>query len=189
MSNKYTLKIATEEEIDGILALQALYHISNVSPENRSNGFVTTPFTVAQLQDIIAQQGLFVALADNKVVAYVFAGSWQYFSQWPIFVDMIANLPQIQFAGIQATEQNSFQYGPICIHDDFRGSGLLVDIFEFMRINMLPKYSLALSFINKLNLRSLNAHTKKLNWSVLREFQFGEHEFYFIAYEMSKSGN
>ena len=188
MELNYTLKIADVSDIEGVLVLQSLNHISTISPENLSNGFVTTPFTVSQIQEIISQDGLFVALNDvQNVVAYVFAGSWQYFSQWPIFEDMIKRLPLLEFDGIQATIHNSFQYGPICIHHDYRGSQLLIDLFEFMRISMESKYTLGLSFINKLNLRSHKAHTQKLNWTVIDDFTFNNHEFYFIAYNMNLS--
>jgi hypothetical protein len=181
MSNQISYHLATNDDIEGVLVLQSLYHISQMTPQEMSGGFVTTPFSVEQILEIISQDGLFVAKQKTRVVAYIFAGSWQYFSKWPIFEFMITKLPNLSFDGVELNVENSFQYGPICIHQYFRGTQLFVDFFEFMRNKMKEKYPIALSFINKLNERSFKAHTNKLDWNVIDDFSFNEHNFYFIA--------
>jgi hypothetical protein len=55
------LQIANLYHIDGILALQELYLVDNLSLNKKQAGFVTTRFTTDQLKDIIRKQGLFVA--------------------------------------------------------------------------------------------------------------------------------
>lgn len=44
------------------------------------------------------EQGLFVAKQDGKVVAFVMAASWQYWSPWPLFAHMIDKLGDYEFA-------------------------------------------------------------------------------------------
>jgi hypothetical protein len=84
------------------------------------------------------------------------------------------------------TTTNSFQYGPICIHADYRGKGLIKPLFELMRINMVEKYALGLTFINKKNIPSLKAHTAKLNWTIISDFLFNNNEYFILAYDMTK---
>ncbi len=57
----------------------------------------------------------------------------------------------MSFNGQKITTENSFQYGPVCLDEKYRGSGLLNLIFEEMRIEFYKKYPISLTFINKIN--------------------------------------
>lgn len=181
------IRSATIDDIQGVLDLQKQYLFSNLKEEERKSGFVTTPFTKEQVEIIISEDGLFIALDNERVVAYIFAGSWSYYAQWPIFPYMTSFFPQVTFPGHDLTTENSFQYGPICIDKDYRGGDLLKSLFEVMRIDMLKRYPLAATFINKVNTRSLKAHVSKLGWSIVGEFQYNSQEYFILVYDMSKS--
>jgi GNAT superfamily N-acetyltransferase len=187
MTENIQLEIAKLSDIDGVLALQELYLVANLSEEEKASGFVTTPFTVVQLTEVIHQNNLFIAKDNNKIIAYIFAGSWDFFRQWPIFNYMSSLFPELNFLDFEITTTNSFQYGPICIHKEYRGKGLITRLFEFMKTHMLQKYPLALTFINKINIRSTKAHTEKLKWTIIGNFQFNNNEYYILAYEMNKA--
>lgn len=187
MAENITLKIATLQDIEGVLSLQELYLVSNLTEAEKKFGFVTTPFTVAQLTEVIGNKGLFIAKDNHKVIAYIFAESWAFFNQWPIFNYMSSLFPNLSFQGFKTiTTTNSFQYGPICIHADYRGKGLIRPLFELMRSNIIEQYPLALTFINKKNIPSLKAHTEKLQWSLISEFQFNNNDYFILAYDMKK---
>lgn len=182
-----TLLIANEWHIDGILALQELYLVDNLSPEEKQAGFVTTRFTIDQLKSIIDQKGLFIAVDKEQIIAYIFAADWDYYCQWPIFRHMITYFPDLQFNNFAINTTDSFQYGPICIHADHRGKGLIVPLFEFMRTEMVIRFPLALTFINKSNIPSLRAHTTKLNWSTIGDFEYNSNQYAILAYDMQES--
>jgi hypothetical protein len=187
MQQDLVISIATPKDIDGVLALQGKYLVANLSDEEKKEGFVTTPFTTTQIEQIIKENGLFVATNNQGVVAYVFAGSWNYFSQWPIFTFMTNRFADLSFMNVAPTTNNSFQYGPICIDKPFRGSGLLNDIFEFMRLSLKEKYPISITFINKINERSIKAHVNKLGWTIVDEFDFNNNHFLMLGFDMSKS--
>lgn len=84
-----TILPATPAHIPGIITLQNKYLFAHLTPEERKKGFVTTPFTESQIKDAMDDTGLFIALEGEKLVGYVFAGTWAYFSAWPIFPFMI----------------------------------------------------------------------------------------------------
>ena len=85
-----TTRNSTIEDIPGVLSLQERNLYANLTIQEREKGFVTTPFTVPQLEAIIQLNGLFVATnKQGKIIAYVFAGDWDYFSQWDIFLSLI----------------------------------------------------------------------------------------------------
>lgn len=183
-----TTRIGTTNDIDGILALQEKNLYSKLKEEERKNGFVTTPFTVNQIEDILKQNGIFVAInEDLKIVAYAFAGSWKYFEQWEIFNYMVSRFSKLSFNGKEITTDNSFQYGPVCIDKNYRGKGLLNQIFEEMRLEFLKKYPISVTFINKINIISEIAHTKKLGWEIIDEFQFNNNNYIGLAFDMKNS--
>jgi hypothetical protein len=180
------IRNATNKDIEGVLSLQAKYLFANTPEKERENGFVTTPFTIEQIENIIAQDGLFIAI-DNKVVAYAFAGSWEYFSQWAIFPFMAIRLNNYNLENEKVTTNNSFQYGPICIDLSYRGSGLFQQLFEFMRIAMKKRYPIGITFINQINKRSYEAHTKKLGMKIVDEFTYNDNNFYGLTFDTNVS--
>ena len=180
-------RLATTHDIHNVLALQKLNLFDNLTEEEREDGFVTTPFTYTQIREIIGLKGLFVTEIEEEIIAYAFAGSWKYFSQWKLFKVMIASFPKLIFDGKRINTQNTFQYGPICIHKNFRGIGVLQSLFEKMRLEMLKKYPISITFINKENKRSLFAHTQKLNWEVIDEFQFNDNTYLTLGFDMKNS--
>ena len=181
-------RIGNKSDIEGVLSLQEKYLYRNLNDTERKSGFVTTPFTVSQIEEIIKQNGIFIAEnEDDVIVAYAFAGSWKYFEQWEIFNFMVSRFPSLSFNGKKITTVNSFQYGPVCIDKSYRGNGLLNLIFEEMRIEFLKRYPISVTFINKVNAISTAAHTKKLGWEIIDEFQFNNNTYIGLAFDMKKS--
>lgn len=184
MLENVVLEIAKTSDIIGILELQELYLVSNLSDEEKVAGFVTTPFNEELLEYVISQKGIFIAKLYNKIIAYAFAASWDFFARYPIFEYMITLFPRFEFRNLELNTTNSFQYGPVCIHKDYRGQGLIKILFEFMRINTLEKYPLSVTFINKINIPSTKAHVEKLKWTIIDEFSFNNNEYIVLAYDM-----
>ncbi|HCY01184.1 MAG TPA: GNAT family acetyltransferase [Bacteroidales bacterium] len=181
-------RIGNRNDIGGVLFLQDKYLYSKLNEAERKEGFVTTPFTVNQIEEIIEQNGLIVAEnEDNIIIAYAFAGSWKYFAQWEIFNFMVSRFPKLSFKGNKITTENSFQYGPVCIDKKYRGSGVLNLVFEEMRIEFLKRYPISVTFINKVNAISTKAHTKKLGWEIIDEFQFNGNTYIGLGFDMENS--
>ncbi|MCR6650207.1 MAG: hypothetical protein NVV73_01315 [Cellvibrionaceae bacterium] len=98
------IRLANASDIPAVLALHQRYHLSSIHPDDLAHGFVTTAFTNAQLQYLIeVEKGLFIACEGNAVAAYVMAASWQFWSQWPMFVHMIEGLPYLDYRGQSLT--------------------------------------------------------------------------------------
>ncbi|HEX8427953.1 GNAT family acetyltransferase [Hymenobacter sp.] len=185
---KDEIKVATLDDIEGVLALHKKYQIDTILEEDKKDGFVTTSFTREQLTKLIEEeQGLFIATEGEAVIAYVMSASWQFWSAWPIFSHMVEQLPNLEYAGHKLSVDNSYQYGPVCVDKVYRGSGLLESIFDFARERMSYRYPILLTFINKINTRSYTAHTQKLGLDVLAEFNFNNNQYFELAYDTSKA--
>lgn len=178
---------ATLKDIDQVSELQQLYHVSTISDDDRSDGFVTTLFTKEQFTELIQKEnGLAIACDGDKVVAYAMAASWDYWSKWPLFQYMIKDLPDTTYLDQVLSMENSYQYGPIAIHKDYRGTKVLPNLFEFSRIQMNKRYPILITFINQINPRSYNAHVKKLELDVIKSFEFNNNQYYELGYDTSK---
>ena len=176
------LKVAEPGDIDPTLALHYKYQIDSIAEEDKADGFVTTPFSKAQLAALIsAENGLFIAKEGERVFAYVMAASWAFWSAWPMFAHMIADLPNLTYAGQRLTVDNSYQYGPICVDKSKRGNGLVKAIFDFSKAEMAKRYPIMVTFINKNNPRSHAAHTRKLGMDVIDEFEYNNNHYYELA--------
>lgn len=181
-------RIGHTDDIPGILSLQEKYLYRNLNALERQKGFVTTPFTSSQIEDILQQNGVFIAENENEgIVAYAFAGSWTYFEQWEIFNFMVSRFPKLSFHGTPIITENSFQYGPVCIDENYRGKGVLNQLFEEMRIEFFKKYPISITFINKVNIISEKAHTKKLGWEKIDEFEFNNNTYIGLVFDMKNS--
>ena len=181
-------KIAQIEDIEKVLELHSKYHIDSIRQEDKKDGFITTAFTKEQMIDLITlEQGLFIALENEKIVAYVMSASWNFWSRWPMFAFMVEDLYNLEYLGQKLTIQNSYQYGPVCVDKEYRGSGVLEKIFDFARENMAKRFPILVTFINKINPRSYEAHTKKLKLEVIKEFSYNNNNYYELVYDTSKS--
>ncbi|WFA07760.1 GNAT family acetyltransferase [Tissierella sp. Yu-01] len=176
---------ATLNDIPAIAKLQEKYHVLTISEEDKPDGFVTTLFTEEQFKRLIEDEnGLAIACDGEKVVGYAMAASWEYWSEWPLFQHMIKDLHNTTFMGQVLSTKNSYQYGPICVHKDYRSSDVFPNLFEFSRTQMQKRYPILITFINQINPRSYKAHTK-IGLDVIKPFEFNNNQYYELGYDTS----
>lgn len=181
------LQVATLNDIDQILSLHSKYQIDTIEPKDKIDGFITTSFTKKQLEELIKEeQGAFIAIQNDKVVGYVMSASWQYWSKWDIYVYMASELPNIKYKNTHLTATNSYQYGPVCIDKNVRGSGVFEKLFYFALSRMEKRYKFLVTFINKINTRSYEAHTRKIGLDVVCEFEFNNNHYYELVCDTCK---
>lgn len=179
-------QVATFEDLDQVEELQKKYHVDTISEEDKKDGFVTTLFTRKQFEELIEKEsGLIIAKDGEKVIAYAMNASWEYWSAWPLFQHMIGDLDGTSFNGINLNTKNSFQYGPVSIDKNYRGNGIIENIFEFSRKSFKDKYPVMITFINKINPRSLHTHTEKIGMEIIKSFTFNDNNYYELGYDMN----
>ncbi|WP_425539213.1 GNAT family N-acetyltransferase [Microaceticoccus formicicus] len=180
-------RCANAEDLEGIKELQQKYHVSTIKEEYKKDGFVTTLFTDEQFLALIEKEnGLVIALDGDKIISYAMSASWEYWSEWPLFRHMIQDLPNTEYLGQRLSTENSYQYGPVCIDMEYRGRGVLENIFEYSRRLMVKRYPILITFINQINPRSLKAHTDKVGLDLIKTFDFNDNHYYELGYDMNK---
>jgi len=181
-------KIAELSDIEATLKLHAKYQVDGILDEDKKDGFVTTSFTKEELTELITkEQGLFIVKEGEAVLAYVMAASWDFWSRWPMFAHMIKDLPNLEYLGQRLSTENSYQYGPISIDKSVRGTSILNNIFNFSLWHMSKRYPILVTFVNKINPRSYEAHKRKLGLEVIQEFSFNGNAYWEFVYDTSKA--
>ncbi len=180
------LKIATLSNVEEILNLHYRYQVDSISDEDKADGFITTAFTEHHLTNLIQdEKGLFIACIDDKIVAYAMAASWGFWLQWPLFEFMVKSLGDSTCLNHNITVENSYQYGPVCVDKSVRGLGVFEKVFSFALSEMAKRYPIMVTFINKINPRSFEAHTRKTDLKVIKEFEFNNNCYYKLACKTS----
>lgn len=174
--------LATMDDFDGILALLKANHADNLTPEEKTEGFVTTNFTREQMETLIVQEkGVVIAKENGRVVGFATAAPWDFWAQWPLFTYMIDHLEEYTFQGKTLTVENCYQYGPVCVDRAFRGTGLFQKLFYASLESMAYRFPVMATFINQVNPRSYRAHTKKVPMDTCGTFPFNGNQYYLMA--------
>lgn len=182
-----TYQVATENDLNEVLILHSKNQLDTMSEEDKEDGFITTAFTKELLLDLIErEEGLFIAKQGDEILAYVMSGSWHFWSQWPMFQHMIKGLGDLTYLNQTLSTENSYQYGPVCVAKECRGSGVLEGIFDFARQKMALRFPILVTFVNKVNSRSVEAHRRKLGLDVIQEFEYKGNQYYEMVYDTSK---
>jgi len=176
------IRAAAVEDIEGVLALQELNLVTNLSEEQKKEGFVTTPLSHGQVKELISIQGLAVIEESEKILGYAVAAGWNYFKGRPMFDYMLERFQRITYNGIRITPENSYEYGPVCVDTSLRGTSAFPKLFAKSREMMAPTYLIGTTFINKVNDRSFQAHTRKANLDLIDEFEFNGNDYYGLAF-------
>lgn len=178
-----TIKQATKEDIEAIMQLQEKYHVSNLTEvEKQTKGFVTMKVTHEQFTHLTSNGGVFIAVTEtNKLAAYALTSDWAYYGQWPIIQLMESLLRGFSLEKMAITTKNSFQYGPVCIDEAYRGQGILGQLFTAIQSVYAGDYMFAITFINKQNERSMRAHARQTPLSIVGDFKFNDNEYWALA--------
>ena len=177
-----TIRQATLKDLDAILKLQEKYHVSNLTElEKQQKGFVTMRVTPEQFTQLINNQGVFIAKEKRQLAAYALTSAWDFYRQWPIINRMEDILPTLKLNGQAITTKNSFQYGPVCIDEAFRGQDILTRLFQTISKVYGAQYDYVITFINQSNERSLRAHAKKTPLSIVGTFEFNNNQYNALA--------
>lgn len=180
-------RAAILKDIPGILLLEKKYHANSISEEDKKDGFIGTFFSEGKLKRLIEEEkGLSVACDGDRVVGFAGSAAWSFWSAWPVFHPMIEDLPNITYKGVVLSIDNCYQYGPACIHKDYRNTEVLPNLFECSRLLMKDRFPILVTYVDKTNKRSFQAHSRKLELDVVKELEFHGNKLYVLCYDTAR---
>ncbi len=179
---KIVYRRATPEDYPSILAL----HHSNLrdilTEAQRKDGFLSMPVTVEQIAAANEDLAVIVADRDGSILGELFATTNEQAAQFPLLRRMMELYDTTLFMGKPLSEYRTFLYGPVCVAREARGTGVLESLFREMLRHFAGRYEVGTLFIDKMNERSIQAHTRKLGMQVLRPFDFAGRSYLLLAF-------
>lgn len=163
LQSRIQCRLAHATDIPAVKNLLDRYHVKNLSEQQRGDGFVTTDMTEQQLLDLcLHEQGIIIAedLSSQQLVGLLLGESWDFLAPWPIFAYLSARLSDYQLQQQPLNRASSYQYGPICVAEQFRGLGIGEAMLSLQRKHFSDRYAVMATFINVLNARSLAFHLR-----------------------------
>jgi hypothetical protein len=179
-----TVEIGRTDTADygGILAIQARYLVGNLSPEERKDGFLSAEFSLEQIAAMASDLGIVAARSDGEVVGFMCASRMDFVPRPTILDSMLKCLDGVALDGRSPTEDPTFIYGPVCLDREYRGTGLLRQMFERLKKDFVSYYELGVAFVAVSNPRSLNAHVNGLGMTAAGLFDYGGNRYHALVF-------
>ncbi|MEN2401191.1 GNAT family N-acetyltransferase [Flavobacterium sp. MC2016-06] len=164
-ASNITIRIASKEDLDGILKIQAENQVSQ-------GGKLSAALKRDLILEMMSDMPQIVAIIDNEVVGFLLTTSKAVNQKNKL---AIVDAMSASYSG----SENAYIYGPICINRDQRGKGFAQLMFnELLRLE--PNRE-GILFIKDDNEASLKAH-EKMGIHKKGSFTFGNNDFSVLAY-------
>lgn len=181
----FTIRLAGPTDIAALMGLETRYHISNLDPGQRADGYMSILHSARWFTDAIGARGIHVAESDSAVKGFIVV------SPAPTRVDpgvgpitrSVLELAEVlDFRGIPIARQRWAFRGPVLIDTSLRGQGIYNAFNDVTRAAYRDRYDIGVLFVAVDNPRSLHTTTTKLGAQVLAEFDADGRRYHFLAY-------
>jgi hypothetical protein len=184
-----TVKIVIGKAVEGdygdIINLQTKYYLTNLTEEQRKDGFLSAEFSMSQIAAMANDLGIFVARDKERIIGYVGTSRIDLVPRPPILDAMADSIKGAYMAAHKLSEMNLFVYGPVCIDELYRGLGILRRLYEAVIIHTKSLFDGGVAFISTENRRSFGAHVKGLGMEDMGQFTFGSSSYHLVGFVSS----
>jgi predicted GNAT superfamily acetyltransferase len=175
---------AAPEDYPSILRLQSANDITNLSDEERKEGFLSAQFTPEQTAQIAEDLGTMVAVVDHELAGFLCAFRREFDTGSPVIAKMIESYDRVTFEGKPLSFFNSYIYGPVCIARQHRRRGLLRGLYEAQKKDLAGRYEVGVAFVSRSNPHSLQAHVAGLGMIEVGDFELKGNVYVILAFRM-----
>jgi hypothetical protein len=167
-------------DYDQMVALQEANLVSNLSTDQKSDGFLSRTFNAAELAAMNEDLCIIVCSDNGEIKGLLATGTTDYNKQFDLPSAMIARYQNAMFAGKSLADWVSFVAGPVVIDKSARGTGAFEGLYNELFLTLPPSYEVAVTLISTTNGRSLKAH-EKLGYEKVDRFTWNDLEFDLLA--------
>ena len=186
MASDLAIRLATRQDIPGLMALAERYYVGNLDPSEQSKGFLSVLLSEDWFTWAVDSSGVHVAVTDDgAVVGFVGTTDPPVDGQAgssPIVRAMLDLAGTLEFNGKPIAQQRFAFRGPVCIDEAARGRGLYAEFNAATSAAYRDRYDLGMLFVAADNPRSLHTTTTKLGAQSLAVFEVGSRKYHFLAF-------
>ena len=171
----------TEEDLEGVLALQALNLPGIISQEEAlEQGFLTVVHELDLLRDMNSPYPHTIAKAGDQVVGFTLSMTEDFKERIPILIPFFERIRLLEWDGQPVTAFRYILMGQVCVAKNHRGQGVFEGLYRKMQERMAPYFDLILTEISERNTRSLRAH-EKVGFVEMTRFQAPDGERWVVV--------
>lgn len=162
--------VDNDSQLAGILALQKLNHVSEISIETKNTqGFVTVRHDLPLLQTMNNSARQIIALENEAVIGYALVMPKELKLQIPVLMPMFDMFGKISYKQKKLSELNYYVMGQVCIAEAFRGKGIFEKLYSKHRETYSSTYDLCVTEVSTSNQVSMRAH-EKVGFQIIHTF-------------------
>ena len=156
------LKTATtDQHFIEILALQKENLYSSISEQQQEQeGFVFAEHTLELLKKMAGHLPQVIATCSDRVIGYNLAMPVAMRNELSSLIPMFNEFERCSYHGELLASYNYMVGGQVCVHKNFRGQGLLSQLYHETRNKLPDSYQLCVTEISARNINSLKVHQK-----------------------------
>lgn len=165
MTDSITVKVASINDLDGIIKLQTANQTSQ-------GGTLSGGLTANQIQEMMTDMPQIITIINNEIVGFLLTTSQR--------VNNTRKVPIVDAMSASYTDSpESYIYGPICVSQTQRGKGLAQLMFKEL-LKLEPNRE-GILFIKSDNIASIKAH-EKMGMHKVSSFHFNNADFDVYSY-------
>jgi hypothetical protein len=185
MSNSIQYRQARASDFPSIIALQSQNLRWNLDEFQQQQGFLSVEYREQDLTAINDGLGVYVAVENEKLLAYAMAETNAFAAQVPLIAHMASRFPNLKLDERPLESFRYFIYGPVCIDRNARGRGLLSGLLQAMSSALSAEFDVGIAFISQINVHSYHAHVRKNRMIPIDEFEFDNCKFWTVAFRLT----
>ncbi|TQI80190.1 hypothetical protein FHU10_4950 [Serratia fonticola] len=176
------IRQAVPNDYPAILALQAQNTPEHLSAEQRQQGFIVSQMNDKQLASINSGLGILVATEGEQLAGFVCLMSTDAQPRPAVVDAMLQTLASQSLDGLPLSQQRVFLYGPVCLSAEWRGKGVLRQLFDAVKAHTRHHFDIGALFVNDDNPHSLDAHVKGLGMTALTRFHCNNQSYQLVVF-------
>lgn len=163
-------RVASEQDLNGILTLQQKNLRKNISPETaQQQGFVTAEHSFELIKKLNENEKSIIAKDGDTVVGYALVMLPDFKGQMSVFDGLFETLDHLLYEAKPITTYKYVVVGQLCVGDGYRGVGLVNMLYNFYRESLENTFEICVTDISSKNERSRKAH-EKAGFQVIQSF-------------------
>lgn len=170
-SNMIEYKVADDADIEGARLLLDENFRGTLDTDEMKDGFISVRFSFDDLKEMANDGITIVARAGDKIAGVLCTQTCDYnLRKVPLGARLIGAMQDKLISGVPIEADKSLVCGPVCISKDFRGQGVLVKLYDALKIAAAGKFTTGLTLVSQANPRSIRAH-EKLGFEKIETFE------------------
>ena len=162
--------LATNQEIEQLLALQQSNLPNNISPDEAlAQGFVTVEHDFELMKAMNDAEAHIIAKDGEAVVGYCLVMLESFQDRIPVLQPMFDLFATLHYKEKPLSNYNFFVMGQVCVDKAYRGQGVFDGMYAALGETYGDKYDFVITEIATRNIRSIKAH-QRVGFELLHQY-------------------